>query len=426
MNPDLQRPKGTQDILPPESWRYDKMRRIALDIARQYGFNLIETPIFEQTAVFLRVGEATDIVQHERYSFVDAGGVDLTLRPEGTAAVARAYIQNGLYNWPKPLKLVYWGPMFRRERPQAERYRQHTQFGAELYGSEQPTADAEIILLACRVVERVGLENPEVRINSIGCAVCRPRYRQALVEYYADRREELCQDCQNRMEKNPLRLLDCKIDVAIRQTAPDLAEYWCDDCRTHIESVMEQVQGAGRTIRRDPYLVRGLDYYTRTVFEVGHPSLGSATALFGGGRYDGLSGQFDGPSAPAVGFGMGIERMLSAVGNRLQPDPVSLVYIAHLPGFENQAQVLGEQLRNFGLATECDLLNRSLKAQLREAGKTARFTVIIGGQEWEQKMVQIKDFTAGSQQPIAVQDLAGHLLNQLRSLGQHSDGGANL
>ncbi len=426
MNADLQRPKGTQDILPPESWRFDKMRRIALDTARLYGFELLETPIFEQTQVFMRVGESTDIVQHERYSFIDAGGVDLTLRPEGTAAVARAYVQNGMYNWPKPLKLIYWGPMFRRERPQADRYRQHTQFGAELYGSEDPGADSEIILLACRVVEQVGLTNPDVRINSIGCAICRPNYRKALVDYYSARRDELCQDCQNRLEKNPLRLLDCKVDVAIRQTAPDLADYWCDDCKSHIESVMAQVSQVGRPIRRDPYLVRGLDYYTRTVFEVGHPSQGPNTALFGGGRYDGLSASFEGPGAPAVGFGMGIERILSAVGDQFPPDEAPLIYVAHLPGFMGQAQIMAEQLRNQQLATESDLLDRSLKAQLREAGKKARLALIVGGREWEQKTVQVKDFANGQQHIVELENLPLFLKDRLRDESQDTNGGSNL
>lgn len=420
IRPELQRPTGTQDILAPESWRFEKFRRLALDTAKRYGFDLIETPVFEQSAVFLKVGESTDIVQHERYAFTDAGGDDLTLRPEGTAAVARAYIQNGLYSGPKPLKLVYWGPMFRRERPQAERYRQHTQFGAELYGSEAPAADVEIILLACRVVERAGLRDPDVRVNSIGCLDCRPRYRQALVDYYTERRGALCQDCQNRLEKNPLRLLDCKVDVMFKETAPDLADYWCDACRAHIEAVTSQIAVAGRTIRRDPFLVRGLDYYTRTVFEVGHPSLGATTALFGGGRYDGLTTALGGPEASAVGFGMGIERMLSALGTSLAPDPIKGAYVANLPGFQAEAIAVAESLRGEGFAVDYDVMGRSLKAQLRDASKRSRAVVIIGGQEWERGVVEIKDFASGEQQAIGRHDLSSYLRHHLLN---DSDGG---
>ncbi len=420
IRPELQRPTGTQDILAPQSWRFEKFRRIALDTAKAYGFDLIETPVFEQSAVFLKVGESTDIVQHERYAFTDVGGDDLTLRPEGTAAVARAYIQNGLYNEPKPLKVVYWGPMFRRERPQAERYRQHTQFGAELYGSEDPAADAEIILLACRVVERTGLKDPDVRINSIGCVDCRPAYRQALIEYYTERRAELCQDCQNRLEKNPLRLLDCKVDVAVRATAPDLSTFWCEACRTHIEAVTAAIGATGRAIRRDPFLVRGLDYYTRTVFEVGHPSLGPNTALFGGGRYDGLTGAMGGPESPAVGFGMGIERMLSALGTALTPDPQRGAYVANLPGFQTHAIAVAESLRGEGFAVDYDVMGRSLKAQLRDASRRAAVVVIIGGEEWERGVVEIKDFSSGEQQAIGRHDLGSYLRHHLE---RDSDGG---
>lgn len=413
IRPELQRPTGTQDILAPQSWRFEKFRRVALDTAKNYGFDLIETPVFEQSAVFLKVGESTDIVQHERYAFTDAGGDDLTLRPEGTAAVARAFVQNGLYNLPKPLKIVYWGPMFRRERPQAERYRQHTQFGAELYGSEDPAADAEIILLACRVVERAGLKDPDVRINSIGCADCRPAYRQALIDYYTGRQTELCQDCQNRLGKNPLRLLDCKVDVAIRDAAPDLEAFWCDVCRTHIGAVRTIVGATGRAIRRDAFLVRGLDYYTRTVFEVGHPSLGPNTALFGGGRYDGLTAAMGGPEAPAVGFGMGIERMLSAIGEALMPDSHTGAYVANLPGFQTEAIAVAESLRGEGFAVDYDVMARSLKAQLRDASRRAAVVIIVGGQEWERGVVEVKQFASGEQQAIGRHDLASYLRHHL-------------
>lgn len=412
IQPELQRPKGTRDVLPPESWRVERMRRLAVDTATRYGFEPIETPILEQTPVFLRVGESTDIVLHERYRFTDAGGDDLTLRPEGTAAVARAYVENGLYNAPQPLRLFYWGPMFRREKPQAERYRQHTQFGAEVYGSPQPAADADVMLLATAVVEGVGLHHPVIRVNSIGCAVCRPRYRQALLGYYGDRRADLCPDCQERLERNPLRVLDCKVDVAIRQEAPDIADFWCDECRRHLQEVTELVKEAGGDIRRDAHLVRGLDYYTRTVFEVGHPQFGDGVALFGGGRYDGLAQGYGGPAAPAVGFGMGIERILSAVRDTFLAVPVDRLYIAHLPGFQKPAFLLAERLRRQGFNAEGDLVGRSLKAQLKEAARRARIVLIVGGEEWDNGFIVARNLQTGTQDTVPREKLDEYLVSK--------------
>lgn len=406
---EFQRPKGMRDVLAPESWRIEKFRTRAMGLATQYGFDLIETPILEQSSVFLRVGETTDIVQHERYRFEDVGGDDLTLRPEGTAAVARAYIENGLNAAPQPVRLTYWAPMFRREKPQAVRYRQHTQFGAELYGSDRPEAEAEVIFLALSAVEAVGLLNPVVRVNSIGCTTCRPAYRQALVAYYQSRRSDLCQDCQTRINSNPLRLLDCKIDVAIRAAAPDIADYWCEDCRLHQQQVMTLVQDAGRNIMRDPYLVRGLDYYTRTVFEVGHPQLGEGTALFGGGRYDGLTTALGGTAVPAVGFGMGVERLLSSVQDTFLPEPVMRVYVASLPGAQAHSTLLAEELRRAGLNANSDVLARSLKAQLKDAGRRADLVLIVGGQEWDNGQVVVRELATGSQQTISRDDILGYL-----------------
>jgi histidyl-tRNA synthetase len=359
--------------------------------------------------VFLRVGESTDIVQHESYRFVDAGGDDLTLRPEGTAAVARAYVQHGLNTAPQPVRLCYWGPMFRRERPQANRYRQHTQFGVELYGSEQASADAEVILLAGRIVDAAGLTHPEVRVNSLGCSVCRPRYRAALLGFFEARRDRLCEDCQRRLVQNPLRLLDCKEDVELRQEAPDLADFWCEDCRTHLGEVMAQVTQGGQQIRRDRHLVRGLDYYTRTVFEVGHPTLGDRVALFGGGRYDGLTASLGGEAAAAVGFGMGIDRLLAALPQALPNPAPQRVYVAHLPGFHDQASRLALTLRDQGLAAEADVMNRSLKAQLKLAGRRAAWTIIVGGQEWQDGLVAVRDMATARQDAVALDQVRDYI-----------------
>ena len=415
MRAEFQKPRGTQDILPPTSLKMEQMRRIALDCAQTFGYLPVETPVFEQTPVFLRVGESTDIAQHERYSFTDAGGVELTLRPEGTAAIARAYVENGMFNQPQPVRMCYYGPMFRRERPQALRYRQHTQFGAELYGSVYPEADAEVILLACAVVERAGLPDPMIRLNSIGCSECRPRYREALIRYYHEQRNHLCRDCQTRLNSNPLRLLDCKIDVAIREQAPDIEEFWCEDCATHYGKLTDLLSASGRQVRRDPFLVRGLDYYTRTVFEIGHPSMGSQAALFGGGRYDGLATTLDGPeSTPAVGFGMGIERILSAVEQNLGIPSVPRIYVAHLPGFEGPSLLLAEQLRREGFAAESDLMGRSLKAQLRDAGRRSQIVVFVGGHEWEMDEVNVKSLQDGVQMTVKRDQLSDLLHQQFK------------
>lgn len=411
---DFQTARGTRDVFPPESWALEGLKAIAQRTAGQFGYDLLETPIFEKSAVFLRVGESTDIVQHESYRFTDVGGDDLTLRPEGTAAAARAYVQHGLFSAPQPVRMFYIGPMFRRERPQAGRYRQHTQFGAELYGSESPLADAEVMLLATQVVAIAGLLEPTIRVNSIGCENCRPAYRAALIEFFEERQSQLCQDCQVRLKQNPLRLLDCKVDVDLRQSAPDLKDFWCGDCAQHIHTVMEVVQGSGRRITRDANLVRGLDYYTRTVFEVGHPSLGDQIALFGGGRYDGLTANLGGPSVPAVGFGMGLERLLMALPAK--PSALSdaeRIYVAHLPSFENEAYIMAQSLREQGLSVDADILGRSLKAQLKEAGRRAKWALIIGGSEWENGTVNVRDLTMGTQEVISRNDVEQYLRERL-------------
>ena len=398
MRSELKRPRGTQDILAPESWRIERLHRLAFDTAREYGFDPVETPAFEQSAVFLKVGESTDVVQHERYAFTDAGGVDLTLRPEGTAAMARAFVENGLYTAPKPVRLFYWGPMFRRERPQALRYRQHTQFGAEVFGSEEPSADAEMMLFSTALVARAGLSDPIIRVNSIGCSQCRPDYREALVAYYRRLSTQICGDCLRRLDQNPLRLLDCKVDVEARAKAPDIADYWCDDCHSHFDRLVSLVEGAGRRIERDPYLVRGFDYYTRTVFEVGHPTLGESTALFGGGRYDGLVESLDGPPTPGVGFGIGIERLLSALGSRFAAQSGKRLYVANAPGFFQEAFVLAERLRSEGMAVQSDLMQRSLKAQLRDAERKAELVIIVGQESAGTGKVGLRDLSSGQQE----------------------------
>lgn len=404
MDEKWQRPRGTQDILPAEAARVERLRRLVSTVARLYGYGAIETPVFEQTAVFVDgVGNGTDIVQHERYSFVDTGGVALTLRPEGTAAVARAYVEHGLSAWPKPVRLYYWAPMFRRERPQKGRYRQHQQYGFELYGSPEPAADAEVLLVARRLLERVGL-TPQVLVNSIGCDVCRPGYRAALVSYFRERWGNLCEDCQRRAMENPLRVLDCKRDREIARGAPDIADFWCDACRAHQDAVMALVADQGISVVRDPSLVRGLDYYYRTVFEVHDPSLGAQSTVLGGGRYDGLTARVGGAPVPAVGFAGGVERLLMAAGSAVAEDPAPRAYVAQV-GAGGEAWRVGEMLRDAGIPTEVDLMARSLKAQMKEAGRRADVVVLAGGAEWAAGRVGVKRLSNGREADAPLTDL---------------------
>ncbi len=400
-----QRPRGTQDILPDDAARVEYLRRLVSSVAQLYGYGRIETPVFEQTAVFVDgVGDGTDIVQHERYSFVDAGGVALTLRPEGTAAVARAYVENGLSAWPKPVRLYYWAPMFRRERPQKGRYRQHQQYGFELYGSPEPSADAEVLLVARRLLAGVGLV-PQVLVNSLGCEVCRPGYRAALVAYFEKHGPDLCEDCQRRAAANPLRVLDCKQDRTIAQGAPDIADFWCVACRAHQDAVMALVADQGLSVVREPSLVRGLDYYYRTVFEVHDSSLGAQSTVLGGGRYDGLTARVGGAPVPAVGFAGGVERLLMAAGRRIPGEGVPRAYVAQVgPGRE--AWRVAELLRDAAIPTEVDLMARSLKAQMKEASRRAAVVVLAGGQEWEAGRVAVRGLRDGRESEVPLGGLA--------------------
>lgn len=411
MNPRYQRPKGTNDVLPDEGERRETLRRTFWEWADRYGYRPIETPVFEQTAVFVEtVGAATDIVRHERYTFVDEGGVSLTLRPEATAAIARAYVENGLAAWPQPVRLAYWMPMFRRERPQAGRFRQHWQYGVELWGADHPAADAEVIALAVRFLEAVG-QSPTVRVNSLGCSTCRPRYREALVAYYQPHAAELCPDCRIRLEENPLRLLDCKRDIALKASAPDFADYWCDACRAHLTAVLDLVRAQGLRAERDPRLVRGLDYYTRTVFEVDDPRLGAQTTLLGGGRYDGLNARFEASPVPAVGFAGGVERLLLALGDAVKPRRRSHVYVAHvdlLPA----AFAVAEELRQSGIPVEMDVMARSLKAQMRDAARRARWVVVVAPADLARDRLRIRDLVAGEEIELERAALADWFLAQ--------------
>jgi histidyl-tRNA synthetase len=398
-----QKPKGTLDILPSESgvWLYveDTIRRQA-ELA---GFKLIRFPTFEATELFNRgVGGTTDIVQKEMYTFIDKDGSSLTLRPEGTACVARSMLENGLYAGAMPIKLYYLANFFRREKPQAGRSREFWQFGAELYGSTGAEADASVIILANNVFKELGLKNVKLKINSIGCPACRPSYRAALKQHFKKNQDELCQTCKDRLEINPLRILDCKSPVCkkIAEGAPRTIDFLCDDCKAHFEKLQKLLDDCGISYEIDTNIVRGLDYYTKTVFEFINESIGAQSTVCGGGRYDGLIEELGGQPLPGVGFGMGITRLIQSLRDEnLIPelDSSADIYIAPLGDMAaGKAFVLAESLRNKGIAAETDLCARSLKAQMKYADKTgAKFVLVLGDNEINENQAVLQNMRTG-------------------------------
>ncbi len=406
-------PRGTQDILPDRSPAWQHVEERFRDVLSRYGFGEIRTPIFEHTDLFLRgVGEATDIVQKEMYTFADRKGRSLTLRPEGTASVARAYVEHKLYAGPKPWKVYYIGPMFRYERPQAGRYRQHQQIGAELLGADSPGADFEMIALLCDLLAAVGLTGVRALVNSVGDSVCRPRFTETLRRYLSEHMDRLCPDCVRRVELNPLRVLDCKVpqcrDVAAG--IPSIQDHLCDDCRTHQDTLLALLRGAKIEVAVDDRLVRGLDYYTRTVFEMQHGGLGSQNAVGGGGRYDRLIEEVGGPATPGVGFSTGVERILLALeaeGVALPGAIVPDVAVVVTGGDAERAagMLLARRLRA-SFRVDVDLLARSLGNQMKSAGKAgARVVVVVGEGELARGTWTVKDMGMGQQTEIADRDL---------------------
>lgn len=382
---EIKAPRGTQDVLPGTSEAWHRLEAITREVMASYGYREIRTPIFEHTELFSRgVGEATDVVEKEMYTFTDRSGRSITLRPEGTAPVARAYIEHGMHLWPQPVKVFYVGPMFRYERPQAGRLRQHYQIGAEALGSADPALDAEVIMLPIHIFRRLGLERFEVHLNSIGCPKCRPVYRERLLEYLRPKADQLCESCQRRLERSPLRVLDCKVPACREVTAqaPASFDYLCDECRTHFERLRRHLQELDVSYVLDPRLVRGFDYYTRTVFEVLSESLGAQNAVAGGGRYDGLVEMLGGRPTPGVGFASGMERaLLAASGSGLaQGDAGWLdVFVAVEGDGRDEALRLLYELRSRGLRADTDYQGRSLKAQLKLADRAGAQVAIIAG-----------------------------------------------
>lgn len=398
-------PRGTKDILPEEQGYWRWVTGQAAEIARLYGYERIDTPVFEDAGLFLHsVGDETDIVEKQMYSFDDRGGDRITLRPEGTAPVCRAYIEHGLRNLPQPVRLFYFGPIFRYERPQAGRFRQHQQFGCEAIGAADATLDAEIIDMAWSLYTSLGLGRLTLQLNSIGCRACRRAYLRLLTEHYAGRQERLCRDCQGRLARNPLRLLDCKSPGCgeVAQGAPRITEHICPDCQAHFTAVKDGLVQLHIPFEVNPRLVRGLDYYTRTVFEIQPADVGGQSTIGGGGRYDNLIEILDGRPAPAVGFATGLERIILNLQKQgIGPPPTAgaRVFVAHLgPEAREEALRLTARLRRAGIAATLAVDGRSLKAQLKQANALGHsHTLVIGEEELRTGSVLLRDMARGEQ-----------------------------
>lgn len=412
--------RGTNDFLPKETAKWHVIEGLLHQLCREYGYGEIRTPIFENTELFIRgVGDTTDIVQKEMYTFLDSGGRSLTLRPENTASACRAYLENKLASAVQPVKLYYIGPMFRYERPQAGRFRQFHQFGVECFGSSSPLCDAEAIALAWELFNRAGLNEKTLVLNSVGCPKCRPLHKKALQDFLRPHLDELCPLCQDRFARNPMRILDCKNPEcqAICAEAPNITDYLCEECRDHFQTVQELLTAAGIPYTLNPRLVRGLDYYTKTAFEIQNEKIGAKGAMCGGGRYDGLADDIGGVHVPAVGFAVGIERILNALeaqGEEIAPPETLDVYIADLDNNAASAAAafnLTVQLRAMGFRVEQDLLGRSLKSQFKQADRLlAQFVVIVGGEEFQSGKVAIRRMADGEQSILPLTDVKSFLL----------------
>lgn len=409
----IKRIKGTQDILPDESYKWTALEQKIRQVMQSYNFLEIRTPVFEQTDLFARgIGQLTDIVAKEMYTFEDRGHKKITLKPEMTAPVMRAYIENMLFARAPQNKIYYIAPLFRQENPQAGRLRQFHQFGAETLGAEHPAADAEMIDLAMTVYQQVGLRNLQLTLNSVGDLVCRNPYKKALQDYIEPLLNKYCPDCQRRYEENPLRILDCKNERCsqLNRDAPKIAQHLCPACQTHFDSVKDHLQSLEIPFVENPYLVRGLDYYTRTVFEITSDALGSQNAICGGGRYDLLAEELGGQPTPAVGFASGIERLLMIAEKQnlsiAEPQRPDVFFIALGAEAQKQSLFWLKKIRAAGLSAELDLLERSMKAQMREANRQrARFVVMLGEDELKQNTFSIKLLDHGRQISAAFTDL---------------------
>lgn len=412
-------PRGTQDVSPYESYKWLLLENKLREVVDQYGFKEIRTPTFEHTELFLRgIGDTTDVVNKEMYTFEDKGKRSITLRPEGTASTVRSVLEKGILNEGLPLKAYYILSCFRYEKPQAGRLREFHQLGIELFGAQDYTADAEVIATGARILKELGLTAVKLNINSIGCPNCRPKYHEKLKEYFAQHIDGMCEDCKARYEKNPLRLLDCKEEKcsAIAKNAPVVIEHLCDECHDHFEGLKKTLDAMGVDYAINTKIVRGLDYYTKTVFEFVYDGIGSQGTVCGGGRYDGLFEELGGNHVPAVGFGMGLERLLltlEAEGKSLGEDSVPDIFFANIgEAGKVYAFTLAEKARGEGLRAQSDLMNRSLKAQMKYADKVkAIYTVVLGDDEVANQSAVAKNMLTKEQ--IAL-DLTKPIREQLK------------
>lgn len=406
-------PRGTKDILPlnVSAWRHvEKVMRCVCDL---YGYQEIRTPIFEHTELFLRgIGDTTDVVEKEMYTFNDRGNRSLTLRPENTASVVRAYIENKLYAEPAPTKLFYMGPMFRYDRPQAGRMRQFHQFGVEALGTANALIDAEVIMLAVQVLRELGLKDLRLLINSVGCPKCRPVHKEKLKSFFAPKLNELCGDCRSRYDRNPLRILDCKNEKCkeLTQGAPLLSDCLCEECKEHFTQLQDLLNAVNLKFEIDPNLVRGLDYYTKTAFEIQYSPLGAQSAVCGGGRYDGLVGQVGGPETPGIGFALGMERVLLALEKQelltMQENSVDVFIVS--PAAQHAALAFKTviELREAGLKAEIDSLGRSMKAQMKQANRLkAQKVLIFGDDEVARGCVVLRDMQTSEQTEVKLDEI---------------------
>lgn len=417
---------GAEDVLPKDSYKWQFLEQLMRSEASAYGFKEIRTPVFEHTELFQRgVGDTTDIVQKEMYTFNTKGGTSLTLKPEGTAGAARALLEHALYNDGLPVKAYYITPCYRYEKKQANRYREFHQFGMETYGTDNPAADAEMICAAQSIFDRLYIgDKLRLELNSIGCPECRAKYYEALKEYFSQYKSQLCDTCLSRLERNPMRILDCKSPVCseIAKGAPVVLDYICDDCREHFESVKSLLDSAGIKYSVNPKIVRGLDYYTRTVFEFVTDELGAQGTVCGGGRYDGLIEELGGQHLPSLGFALGIERLLAlleAIGTEIPNNDECELYIATM-GKRSQSKAfeLLAQVRSTSMHAETDIVGRSLRAQMKYADKIgAKFSLVLGDNEIDSNKAELKNMESGEKTEIS---LDGRFLDEFISASAHN------
>ncbi len=416
----IQSIRGVKDILPGDIEKWQWVEEIARSVFSKYGFKEIRLPIFENTKLFSKsIGETTDIVEKEMYTFEDRSGEQITLRPEGTASVVRAYIQHKMYNPPSVVKLYYMGPMFRYERPQAGRFRQFYQIGIEAMGTDNPTVDVEVMTLLIEFFRLLGLTDLELQINSLGCADCRPKYRETLKDAIRGHLDELCQNCNQRYERNPLRVLDCKVerDREIAKELPKTKDHLCESCQTNFVQVQTLLDSTQTPYSLNPLLVRGLDYYTRTTFEVVSTGLGAQNAICGGGRYDSLVEEFEGPPTPCFGFALGMERLISVIpfDDKMDLESRPDIFVVGL-GEEAKSVTFKiiHELRRAGFSVDQDYTGGSMKSQMRKANKSgSRFSLIVGENEIKSGMYLLKDMETGSQNEVTATDLPTAIREQL-------------